>query len=688
MKHELLFGLTGALLLAPGLATATSGLPGGDHHHITITSHEGDDDLLSAGLGKTGLASAVAPAIANPLAPTAAELRRLNIWANYRALIDTTSNGGYGRLFGPNIDLDGNDTLGEGLIPGTEYRTSQNVRGVKSVTLLVQVPEHFDPEQPCIVAAPSSGSRGVYGAIGTTGEWALKRGCAVAYTDKGTGAGGHELDTNTVTLPDGTLADARDARRSALFRAEISEPARQAYIAQHPNRYAMKHAHSQDNPERAWGEATLAGIEFAFDVLNRYHQPERGKHRRGKHAGYRPHNTLVIAASVSNGGGAVIAAAEADRRGLIDAVVAQEPQINVDMRRGVTVKRGGTPVPASGLPLYDYTTYANLVQPCAALAPSVADSPFVSFVVPAFGANRCAALAAAGEISGNTLIEQAENALAKLQAHGWEADSNLLHASHFGFAVSTAVSLTYANAFMRAPVTANLCGYSMGTTDAAGLPAAPAASPMPTLWSLNNGVPPSTGINLIAEDAANGPIREALAVSTSTGLADYYWDGARCLRELLDEKRVRHSIAQTEVNGRLHGKPTLIVHGRADALVPVNHTSRPYLGLNNLAEGKRSQLSYIEVTNAQHFEAFLPFPGYDSRFIPLHYYGGVALDLMWKHLTEGAALPPSQIVRTVPRGGSPGAAPAITLGNLPPIQMHPAAADRIAVSHGTVMIPN
>ena len=85
------------------------------------------------------------------------------------------------------------------------------MRQAKNVTLLVQVPEHFDPARPCIVATSSSGSRGVYGAIGTTGEWSLKRGCAVTYTDKGTGAGGHELDTNVVTLPDGTLADAQAA---------------------------------------------------------------------------------------------------------------------------------------------------------------------------------------------------------------------------------------------------------------------------------------------------------------------------------------------------------------------------------------------------------------------------------------------------------------------------------------------
>ncbi len=655
---------------------------------ITTTEHRGGDDLLTAGLGKTGLASASAPAIADPAAPTPAELRRLVIHTNYRALVDMTSNGGFGRIYGPNIDLAGNDVLGEGMIPGTEYLAfAKNVSGVRNVTLLVQLPDSFDPAKPCIVAAPSSGSRGVYGAIATTGEWALKRGCAVAYTDKGTGAGGHELDTDTVTLIDGTLATSETAGKDAYFSAGLSTAERAAYVADHPHRYAMKHAHSGDNPERIWGRSTLYAIDYAFYVLNEKfgHKARNGKTERT----ITPENTTVIAASVSNGGGAVLAAAEEDVWGVIDGVVAVEPQINLKPNRRVSVERGGNPVSHPGRPLYDYITYANLVQPCAAIAPSNADSPFVSFVVPAFAQNRCAALASAGMISGATVAEQSEDAKSRLQTFGWEPESALLHASHYGFAVSPAVSVTYANAFEQADVRDNLCGYSMATTDAVtGAPAAPAASPMPTLWALNNGVPPSTGINLVAEDAANGPIREPLAVSASTGQADYYFDGAHCLRELLNDRKVQANIAEASVRGNLHGKPTLIVHGRSDALVPVNHTSRPYLGANSLAEGRASELSYIEVTNGQHFEAFLPFAGFDSRFIPLHVYGGRALDLMWDHLHGGKALPPSQLVRTTPRGGLPGAAPALTLANLPPISATPAAGDRITVKRGAVSIPD
>lgn len=47
------------------------------------------NDLLTAGLGATGLTGA-APAAANPVAPTPEELRRLAIYNNYRALVDVS----------------------------------------------------------------------------------------------------------------------------------------------------------------------------------------------------------------------------------------------------------------------------------------------------------------------------------------------------------------------------------------------------------------------------------------------------------------------------------------------------------------------------------------------------------------------------------------------------------------------
>lgn len=94
------------------------------------TDHDGTtDDLLTAGLGKSGLAGG-ARAVADPNNPTAAELRRLAIYSNYRALVDITAGGGYGTLYGPNVLADGTVTDNEGLVPGTECLTySDTARG-------------------------------------------------------------------------------------------------------------------------------------------------------------------------------------------------------------------------------------------------------------------------------------------------------------------------------------------------------------------------------------------------------------------------------------------------------------------------------------------------------------------------------------------------------------------------------
>jgi hydroxybutyrate-dimer hydrolase len=103
-------------------------------------------------------------------------------------------------------------------------------------------------------------------------------------------------------------------------------------------------------------------------------------------------------------------------------------------------------------------------------------------------------------------------------------------------------------------------------------------------------------------------------------------------------------------------------------------------------------LSYIEVTNAQHFDAFIGLPavlpGYDTRYIPLHVYLNRALDAVWAKLKNGTALPPSQVLRTVPRGGTPGAAPALTAANLPAIAATPAAGDLITMSGTTLRVPD
>ena len=94
-----------SLATAANLAIATTVAAADEIRH---THYDGvTNDLLTAGLGKTGLGRAAAPGIADPLRPTAEELRRLAIYNNYRALIDPTPGGGYGSLYGPNVTADG-----------------------------------------------------------------------------------------------------------------------------------------------------------------------------------------------------------------------------------------------------------------------------------------------------------------------------------------------------------------------------------------------------------------------------------------------------------------------------------------------------------------------------------------------------------------------------------------------------
>ncbi len=660
--------------------------------NLSIKSYDGaSDDLLTAGLGKTGLGSAVAPTFAAPTSPTAAELRKLAIYVNYRALVDPTAVGGYGLLYGPNVDSNGNVTTSEGKIAGVEYLAfSDDGSGRENVTLVIQIPNSFDPANPCIETATSSGSRGVYGAI-SVAEWGLKRGCAVALTDKGTGTSPHDLQNDTVALIDGTRTTSAAAGNNAFFRANLTAAELTAFNTATANRFAFKHAHSQRNPEKDWGKFTLQGVEFAFYALNEKFGTLQADGTRLRTI--KPANTIVIAAGASNGGGSAIAAAELDTTGLIDGVAAGEPAVEIPTTAGIVIKRGATTIGTSGKSLYEYVTTSDLYSACASQSAQVAGSPAAAFIVPAFAAARCQSLKDAGLLTATTTPIQADEALQKLHNFGFGVESDPLFASLAAFEVYSAVAVTYANAYSRASVKDNLCNYSFAATDASGAPTPLAAASLASMFSLGNGVPPSNGVQLVNNASVGGAKRSVLSISPSTGRTDYNADGARCLRNLLTTSTaLQAGIAETYRNGNLHGKPALIVQGRDDALLPVNHTSRPYLGLNKVAEGAASKLSFIEVTNAQHFDSFIGTPsvfaGYDSRYVPLHVYLIRALDAVYANLKNGTALPQSQVVRTVPRGGVPGAAPAITAANVPTFVATPTAANAITVSGNTVTVPD
>jgi|JI10StandDraft_1071094.scaffolds.fasta_scaffold43431_3 hydroxybutyrate-dimer hydrolase len=673
-------------------------------------------DLLTAGLGKSGIASTAAAtltAFVDPANPTADELRRNAFQSNYRGLVDNTVNGGYGVLYGPNIDLAGKDTLGEGLVPGLEYvGVLDDGTGRKRVTMAVQIPDKFDVNAPCIVVGPSSGSRGVYGAIGSAGDWGLKRGCAVALTDAGKGMGLYDLGDDTVHRIDGTRATRTLAGNLSHFAANVTDTVRSAFNTAFPNRVALKHAHSQMNPEKDWGNDTLTAVSYALYALNQQYAPTvSGGPAKGVR--FTPANTLVIAGSVSNGGAAVLRAAEQDTKGLIDGVVAGEPSAQPSSTSGYGVQVGGVAVASYGKSIMDYFTIANLYQPCAALAPSAAltEVSIYNYIgltgQTATATNRCTQLAAKGLATGSTTALQAADALAKMRAAGWTSDNDTMHNAHFALGNAVIISMMYTNAYGKFSVTDNVCGMSAAAV-AAGAPAAMAGNVKAASFATGNGTVNGTPATVIYNDSVGGAKAWNLGVSPSSGVADFALDAALCQRALFtgvdtvtgtaltastvptkaQSDAVKAGVAEVLLNGNLRNKPTLMLAGRSDALLPINHSERAYTAYNRMVEGTTSQLSYIEVTNAQHFDSFNAFSGFDTRFVPLHTYFVHAMNAMYANLKSGTALPPSQVVRTTVRGGTPGAAPAISAANVPGLSASPAAADRIGFSGTSVNVPN
>ncbi|TDY33106.1 3-hydroxybutyrate oligomer hydrolase family protein [Janthinobacterium sp. 75] len=637
------------------------------------------NDLLTAGLGKTGLAG-VAPAYANAEQPTPAELRRNAIYANYRAVLDIAANSGYGTLYGPNVDASGNVGTGEGLVAGSEYIAyADDGTGKKNVTLMVQVPASFDPEHACIVTGTSSGSRGIYGAIGSSGEWGLKKGCAVAYADKGSGTGLYVFEDDSVNLQNGVRAGRVAAGKSALFVPDLNDADRLAWAAAYPNRIAFKHAHSQQNPEKDWGKVTLQAVEMAYYVLNeRYGMLARDGSSRIVRL--TPKNTITIASSISNGAGSALLAAEQDSKGLISGVAASEPQVQPAASSAYSVRQGGVQLANPGRALYDYATYAALYQPCIA---SVAGN-----------AGRCTALVAKGLLNGADLAAQQADAKQRLRAYGWLLDSDPLQAAHAG--TNILVAVTYAYAYGKFSVTDKVCGFTFAQTDGSGNPVAFTSAQKAASFAAQNGILGS----VVYENSVGGAKGYTAGVSPSTGLADQSLDGFLCLRSLATGKdavsganlqgtldgqsvRVRAGMAEVAASGKLQAKPAIIVQGRSDTLIPVNHASRAYLGLNAAVEGTNSKLRYIEVTNANHFDSFssaLP-----TLIVPLHVYLNRALDAMYAHLSAKQALPPSQVVRTVTRTD---ASTLITNVNVPAIAATPAAGNAISVTGTVVDVPN
>lgn len=571
---------------------------------VRETLHRDGDDLLSAGLGLAGL-RAKPPAFADPDAPTPAELRRRAIHANWNGIADLGPLGGYGRVYGD-----------APAVPGREYSAFARLPGATAPhRVLLQVPDAFDANARCLLVAPSSGSRGVYGAIAYAGAWGLPRGCAVAYTDKGTGTGYYDPATQTGVALDGTRA----ARGSGILEFEPATGAHEGI--------AVKHAHSGDHPEADWGRHVLQAAAFGLAMLDRA-KPEL--------APFTASNTRVIAVGLSNGGGAVLQAAGQDDARLLSAAVALAPNVHVS---------------GAGRALYDYVSEAALYLPCALLDARFDAVPFArqdGAPPPAWRA-RCARLHEAGQLQGADAASQARSALQRLREGGWDDRALDTAASTTAFDLWRAVAATYAASYLRRGPDTMPCGFRFGVLDpATGIEVAADAAMRAAWWSDASGIPPGAGVALLGgNDGTDDP------QGTSAACLRAAWTGADA-----EARALRAAVAATAAKPPREDLPLLVVHGEDDGLLPIAFTSDAYVAA---LRGQGRALPYWRVAHAQHFDAFLALGAFGERHLPLLPYGYAALDAIWAHLAHGAPLPGSRRFEGTPRGPRPLDAAALAL---------------------------
>lgn len=621
------------------------------------------DDLVTAGFGVPGVVTAKA-SYQDPSAPTYAELRRAVL------LRPPSVTNGFGRTFGPNIDPGNGQVIGDGGIAGDETLAyADDGSGQQMEGLLLQVPRNFDPARACIVATATPGSSNVWGDALRSGYWGLLHGCAVVWTDKGLGAGVYDIDTRQGVGIAGDM-HAKNPRLS-----QVETDSLRKFRAIHRNRLAYKWANSGWTQEAEWGHSVLRAVQFALWELGNRRWPSGGTVRRD--------NTRIIATGFSNGGGAVLKAAEQDIGHLLDGVVAMSPQIMVPADARIKIEQNNDRHTAVSHTILDKLSFSNLYNACAALA--LPHSPGVSSLK--FGANRCASLAEAGMLSATTTATQAQEALDRIHEFGMQSEADGQIA---GSAMAEQSTLGQASQYGRFSAADHLCGLSFAPTDQTGRPREPFATEMAQWFaSQTGGTPDGTIVKVINDLDPSGPRQSSLSISASTGRQDYNFDAALCLRELAvgssaNARRVQSGLASVLATANIGMLPTLIVHGRADPVEPPDFTSRAYIGLNSIVEGKASKLRYIEVKNATHGD---PNAAHKD-LVPLSPYQVQALEALWAHLDGRASLPPNQIVRATAARVASGGSIKAEGPNLPPITLSPSADQLIHAEGGIVVVPD
>lgn len=569
-------------------------------------------------------------------------IRKVAYYNNTIALLDTTEAGGYGSLFGPKS--------GHNTISGYEYLAySLDVHNQVDATLMLQIPDNMNKEKACILVAASSGSRGIYGAVGTVGTWALEKGCAVAYTDKGTGTGFYFHDTQK-----GFDIRGRYTNSKANLLTYKPEASNTQFLEKYPQAVSTKHAYSGKNIEKDSGKFVIQASEFALYQLNRHFSEQKID------TIFTKDNTMIIATSVSNGAAASLKAGELDQHDLIDGIVAAEPNITPIKNSQLSIIQGTKKIVKHSVPSYQYFVAQNLFVPCTLLTEAAQKQPFFNSrpeTISELG-DWCTSLKKDGFITGNSISELANNALQELTDLGIAANQQKLAPFFQAIELWPAIAATYANQIGRFNMEDQVCNIYFSAIDKNKNPIPLPESDRLGLAANSNGIPPTAGVALR---------------SSNLQLSEY--QHAKCFYLQAQSTRLVKGIKELEATTDLNGIPTIILHGRKDSLIAPNHSARPYYAnaiksynkrqLNN--RHSKSNIRYYEIKNAQHFDAFISLPQFSDDFIPLHYYFEQSLDLMFEHLQAGAELPPSQVIHTISKRQSIGGIRKLTMGQLPPI---------------------
>ena len=553
---------------------------------VNATEHRGDDDLLSAGLGLAGLRGPPAT-FADPAAPTPAELRRRAIQTAWKAIADLGPLGGYGTIYGavPNV-------------PGREFHAfARLLRARTSHRVLTQVPDHFDTSKRCLIVTASSGSRGIYGAIAVAGAWGLANGCAVAHTDKGTGAGYFDCRDESGVALDGTRAHVGDAELEFVPDVYTSTCG-----------IAIKHAHSKDNPEADWGEHLLQAAQFGLAMLDR---------ALPQHAPFTHANTRIVAVGLSNGGTAALQAAGLDDKAWLAGVVAIEPNIYAPAGPGARA-------------LYEYACEAAQWMPAALLDARFDTRLFAQLpgsTTPAWR-ERVESLRADGRIAGAPLATQSAQALAYLHERGWNEAVLATAVSSTAFDLWRFLAVTYASAYARTGVDEMVAGFRFATLDAAGEPRLPTQAERAAWWSDAGGIAPGNGVSIVDpydRDRSVRPVPDR-SLSGVAALASLWSD------ETPLASRLRVSVAATAPRLPRADLPIFIVHGAEDGLIPPMFSSAPYVAW---LSSNGCDPTYWLIPHAQHFDAFLALPGFGDRYVPMLAYAYAAIGRMVAQVTSG-----------------------------------------------------